>query len=262
MSISRLRRGRGRTPRPARASARRATASGGLCRCRRPCPARAARAAASDRRFRTLVNDLFTIASRMEIVRAHLGRAHGHQRTAIQRADRGRASAGRAPASASARWRRRCTCRAPSSPRRPARWRAAACCSSGRIREDRRGVLLSLAPAGRLKIDRIGAEIRAINDLFFGALDAARCLRSALCVGERSAGAEFERRVMTRHDAALVAGCVDSSPAKRPSQSFMRSWFATWRPIRVRFRAADRRCVRDLQQSARSVTQLVKKQHS
>src|SRR5258708_26724494 len=28
----------------------------------------------SDRRFRTLVNDLFTIATRMEIVRAHLGR--------------------------------------------------------------------------------------------------------------------------------------------------------------------------------------------
>jgi hypothetical protein len=30
--------------------------------------------AGSDRRFRMLVNDLFTVASRMEIVRAHLGR--------------------------------------------------------------------------------------------------------------------------------------------------------------------------------------------
>ncbi len=29
---------------------------------------------------------------------------------------------------------------------------------------DRRGVLLTLAPAGRLKIDRVSAEIRAIND--------------------------------------------------------------------------------------------------
>ena len=38
--------------------------------------------------------------------------------------------------------------------------------------QDRRGVLLSLAPAGREKISRIGAEIRTINDLFFGALDA------------------------------------------------------------------------------------------
>jgi hypothetical protein len=29
-----------------------------------------------------------------------------------------------------------------------------------------------LAPAGRLKLDRVAAEIRAINDLFFGNLDA------------------------------------------------------------------------------------------
>ena len=38
---------------------------------------------------------------------------------------------------------------------------------------DRRGVLLSIAPAGRLAVDRVSAEIRAVNDLFFGALDAA-----------------------------------------------------------------------------------------
>ena len=37
---------------------------------------------------------------------------------------------------------------------------------------DRRGVLLSVAPAGRLALDRISAEIRAVNDLFFGALGA------------------------------------------------------------------------------------------
>ena len=37
---------------------------------------------------------------------------------------------------------------------------------------DRRGVLLSVAPAGRLAVDRVSAEIRAVNDLFFGALDA------------------------------------------------------------------------------------------
>jgi DNA-binding MarR family transcriptional regulator len=38
---------------------------------------------------------------------------------------------------------------------------------------DRRGVLLSVAPAGRLAVDRVSSEIRAVNDLFFGALDAA-----------------------------------------------------------------------------------------
>ena len=37
---------------------------------------------------------------------------------------------------------------------------------------DRRGVLLSVAPAGRLSVDRVSAEIRAVNDLFFGALDS------------------------------------------------------------------------------------------
>jgi hypothetical protein len=33
-------------------------------------------------------------------------------------------------------------------------------------------VLLSMAPAGRLAIDRLSPAIRAVNDLFFGALDA------------------------------------------------------------------------------------------
>ena len=35
---------------------------------------------------------------------------------------------------------------------------------------DRRGVLVSVSPAGRQAIARIGAEIRAINDLFFAVL--------------------------------------------------------------------------------------------
>ncbi len=35
---------------------------------------------------------------------------------------------------------------------------------------DRRGVLVSVSPAGRQAIARIGGEIRAINDLFFSAL--------------------------------------------------------------------------------------------
>jgi DNA-binding MarR family transcriptional regulator len=37
---------------------------------------------------------------------------------------------------------------------------------------DRRGVLLSLTPAGRLKLGRVSGEIQAVNDLFFGSLDA------------------------------------------------------------------------------------------
>jgi DNA-binding MarR family transcriptional regulator len=38
--------------------------------------------------------------------------------------------------------------------------------------EDGRGALLSLAPAGRVKIDRLIGEIRTVNDLFFGLLGA------------------------------------------------------------------------------------------
>jgi DNA-binding MarR family transcriptional regulator len=38
--------------------------------------------------------------------------------------------------------------------------------------EDGRGVLLSLAPVGRSKIDRLMGEIRTVNDLFFGLLGA------------------------------------------------------------------------------------------
>jgi DNA-binding MarR family transcriptional regulator len=38
--------------------------------------------------------------------------------------------------------------------------------------DDGRGALLSLAPAGRVKIDRLIGEIRAVNDLFFGLLGA------------------------------------------------------------------------------------------
>jgi MarR family transcriptional regulator, organic hydroperoxide resistance regulator len=48
---------------------------------------------------------------------------------------------------------------------------------------DRRGVLLSIAPAGRLEIGGIGGEIRAINDLFFGALDGKAFAALSAAVG-------------------------------------------------------------------------------
>jgi DNA-binding MarR family transcriptional regulator len=47
--------------------------------------------------------------------------------------------------------------------------------------EDGRGALLSLTPAGRLKIDRLIGEIRTVNDLFFGLLAAGPF--SELCAG-------------------------------------------------------------------------------
>ena len=47
--------------------------------------------------------------------------------------------------------------------------------------QDRRGALLSLTQAARLKMDRLIPEIRAVNDLFFGRLDAHSF--SELCAG-------------------------------------------------------------------------------
>jgi DNA-binding MarR family transcriptional regulator len=132
----------------------------------------------SDRRFRALVNDLFTVASRMEIVRAHLGRRMGMSGPqyslliAIAHLQRERGVSVGALAQAmhvssafiasetGKMARRRLLLKQPN-PR------------------DRRGVLLSLAPAGRAKLGSIAAELRTINDLFFGALDAASFV--ALC---------------------------------------------------------------------------------
>ena len=40
------------------------------------------------------------------------------------------------------------------------------------MHNDGRGALLSLAPAGRLKIERLIGKIRTVNDLLFGLLGA------------------------------------------------------------------------------------------
>jgi MarR family transcriptional regulator, organic hydroperoxide resistance regulator len=125
----------------------------------------------SDRRFRALVNDLFTVASRMEVVRSHLGRRMGISGpqysvlVAVAHLQGGRGASVGAVAQAmhvssafiaaeTGKMARRGLLLKRPNP------------------QDGRGVLLSLAPAGRLRIDRVAAEIRAINDLFFGALDA------------------------------------------------------------------------------------------
>jgi MarR family transcriptional regulator, organic hydroperoxide resistance regulator len=125
----------------------------------------------SDRRFRALVHDLLTISARMELVRGHLGArisvsgpqyslliavAHlqgdiGASVTAVANALHVSSAF---VASETGKLAQRGLVLKRTNPR------------------DRRGVLISIAPAGRIEIGRIGAEIRAINDLFFGALDS------------------------------------------------------------------------------------------
>jgi MarR family transcriptional regulator, organic hydroperoxide resistance regulator len=167
MSISRLGRPRTKTvakPRPDSATAAHVLPPTATC------PALLEKG--SDRRFRILVNDLFTIASRMELVRAHLGRRMGISGpqysllVAVAHLQGARGVSVGAVAQAVH----------VSS--------AFIAAETGKMAklglllkrsnpDDRRGVLISLAPAGRLELDRVSAEIRAINDLFFGALDAA-----------------------------------------------------------------------------------------
>ncbi|MGI8527653.1 MAG: hypothetical protein ACR2K5_16075 [Pseudolabrys sp.] len=118
-----------------------------------------------------MVYDLLTIATRMEIVRGHLGRRmeiSGPQYTlltavALLQGEMG-VSVGTIAqmmhvssafvASESGKLARLGLLLKKTNP------------------EDRRGVLLSLSSSGRVKINRLGAEIRAINDLFFGTIDS------------------------------------------------------------------------------------------
>jgi DNA-binding MarR family transcriptional regulator len=164
MSVSKLRRGRAGT-------AERELAAGPYA-----LPATTSRApllkGGSDHRFRVLVADLFTIATRMEMVREHFGRrmgisgpqysivvavAHLQGRNGISVGTLAQAlhvSSAFIATEGGKLVRRRLLLK--------------------RVNPlDRRGVLLSVAPAGRLAVDRVSAEIRAVNDLFFGALDAS-----------------------------------------------------------------------------------------
>jgi len=64
--------------------------------------------------------------------------------------------------------------------------------------EDGRSALLSLAPAGRMRIDGLRSEIRTVNDLFFGLLGARSFAQlcasaGALVRGSREAMQYIER---------------------------------------------------------------------
>jgi len=72
---------------------------------------------------------------------------------------------------------------------------------------DRRGALLKLAPHGRIKIDRLLAEIRTVNDLFFGLLTkhsfAALCATAEALVGGSREAMHYIARVEETFDKEL-----------------------------------------------------------
>jgi MarR family transcriptional regulator, organic hydroperoxide resistance regulator len=160
----------------------------------------------ADRRFRSLVADLLTIATRMEIVRAHHGRRIGITgpqysvliAIAHLQGDNG-ASVG-----AVAQALHVSSAFIAVETNKLARLGLVL---KRRNPEDRRGVLLSLAPRGRLKIDRAADEIRAVNDLFFGELDPgsfrALCKAAAALV-EGSRGALHYLGALDRKPAAAL----------------------------------------------------------
>jgi DNA-binding MarR family transcriptional regulator len=125
----------------------------------------------SDRRFRTLVHDLLTVSTRMELIRGHLG-AHmgvsGPQYSLLVAVAHLQGEIG-ASVTAVAKALHVSSAFIASETGKLAQ--------RGLVLKrtnphDRRSVLVSIAPAGRIEISRIGGEIRAINDLFFGALDS------------------------------------------------------------------------------------------
>jgi MarR family transcriptional regulator, organic hydroperoxide resistance regulator len=132
----------------------------------------------SDGRFRGLIHDLFTVASRMELVREHLGRrigVSGPQYSVLMAIAHLQGARGTSVGTVAQALH-------VSS--------AFITAETGKLARlglvlkrtnpaDRRGVLLSLATAGCSKIEHLSAEVRAVNDRVFGLLDAKSF--AALC---------------------------------------------------------------------------------
>ncbi len=191
MSISKLRTARAATrTKKSRADAVRDGGRGGWGPpLTASCPALLERG--TDHRFRTLVNDLLTVATRMEMVRSHLGQRigiSGPQYSVLAAVAHLQGDSG-VSVGAVAQSLHVSSAFIASETGKMARL---GLLLKRPNPQDRRGVLLSLAPAGRLKFDRLAAEIRTINDLFFGVLDARTFLAlsaaaSSLVNGSRKA---------------------------------------------------------------------------
>jgi DNA-binding MarR family transcriptional regulator len=68
--------------------------------------------------------------------------------------------------------------------------------------DDGRGALLSLTPAGRLKIDRLIGEICTVNDLFFGLLGAQQFAELCTSAGALVRGSSEAMRHIERVEEA------------------------------------------------------------
>jgi DNA-binding MarR family transcriptional regulator len=123
----------------------------------------------SDQQFRLLVQDLLTVSRRLEVARDYFGRrinVTGPQYNLLMTVAQLQGTSGVSVGSV-AEAMHVSSAFVTSETRKLS--------DVGLIRKrsnpaDGRGALLSLAPAGRLKIDHLIGEIRIVNDLFFGLL--------------------------------------------------------------------------------------------
>jgi DNA-binding MarR family transcriptional regulator len=157
----------------------------------------------SDRRFRHLVHDLLTIATRMDLVRAYLGRQIGLSgpqyslliAIAHVQGERGVSVGSVASAlhvtsayitAESGKLLQRGLLGKRSNP------------------SDRRSVLLTLSPRGRAAIDGLNAKIRAVNDQFFGDLDRGSFLDLSGAAAQLIIGSDRALRLIDALDTGLV----------------------------------------------------------
>ena len=173
-------------------------------------PATASQAAllenGSDDRFRRLVYDLLTIANRMTTVREHLGARMGisaPQYSLLMAVGQFQGARG-VGVTAIAKVLHVSSAFVATESNKLAQ---AGLLAKRANPKDGRAVLLSLTRAGRSLIARHSAEIRAINDIFFGALTprmfaAASAAMAALVRGSARATASLTRPELEWQEAA------------------------------------------------------------
>ena len=159
----------------------------------------------SDQQFRRLVRNLLTVAMRIELARDHFGRAlhvTGPQYNLLMTVTELQGRAGVSVGSVA---------QAMHVSSSFVTAETGKLLDLGLLRKqpnpsDRRGALLKLSPLGRAKVHGLLAEIRAVNDLFFGRLTAqsfvALCAGAeALVEGSREAMQYVARRTERAEDA-------------------------------------------------------------
>src|SRR5215469_15184286 len=155
----------------------------------------------SDQQFRRLVQDLLTVSKRLEMARDYFGRrinVTGPQYNLLMTVAQLQGTTGVGVGSV-AQAMHVSSAFVTSETRKLS--------DAGLIRkrpnpDDGRGALLSLTPAGRLKIDRLIGEIRTANDLFLGVLGAPQCAEVCTTAGALVRGSSEAMRHIERVEEA------------------------------------------------------------